>query len=81
MKVIYFASVKQTIGIAEESIEIKQQISVNDLIKILKKKNSQYNLALNSSSVQCAVNCKFVNKSHIVKNTDEVAFFPPVTGG
>ena len=41
MKVIYFASVKQTIGIAEESIEIKQQISVNDLIKILKKKNSQ----------------------------------------
>tara|TARA_E500000178_G_C16503019_1_gene522525 strand:- start:112 stop:357 length:246 start_codon:yes stop_codon:yes gene_type:complete len=81
MKIIYFASVKQIIGVGEESMNIKGKISVGEIINILKKRSQQYSLAFKNTNIQCAVNCRFVNKSYIVSNNDEIAFFPPVTGG
>ncbi len=81
MKIIYFANMKQIIGINQESFELKEKIKVRELIEILKKRNKNYSLAFNNSNIQCAVNCKYVDRNFIIKNTDEIAFFPPVTGG
>ena len=81
MKIIYFANMKQIIGINEESFELKEKIKVRELIDILKRRNKNYSLAFNNSRIQCAVNCQYVDKNFVIKNTDEIAFFPPVTGG
>ena len=81
MKIIYFANMKQIIGINEESFELKKEIKVRELIDILKKRNENYSLAFNKSNIQCDVNCKYVDRNFVIKNTDEIAFFPPVTGG
>jgi len=36
---------------------------------------------LKSKSICCAINHQIVNKSSKIKNKDEIAFFPPFTGG
>ena len=83
MKVLYFAELKELIGKAEENFPINTEITIDDLIKSLKKKGSRYkNCFERIKNIKCAVNCEYV-KSFKTKicNKDEVAFFPPVTGG
>ena len=82
MKILYFASIKQVIGISEENIELKNTCSINELINILKRKDEKYEIAFKDlKNIKCAVNCSYENLNKVVKNNDEIAFFPPVTGG
>lgn len=82
MKIIYFAQIRSLIGVEKEEIFIQKKISVLDVIKILKKRNNSYKIAFKElKNIKCSVNCELVNHNKIVKNDDEVAFFPPVTGG
>lgn len=37
--------------------------------------------ALRSDQLRCAVNQEIVKMDHLLKPGDEIAFFPPVTGG
>ena len=82
MKILYFANLRDVIGKSEEYFKIENEISISDLITILKKKNKKYNIAFdNKKKLMCAVNCEYVKSSKKVSDKDEVAFFPPVTGG
>ena len=83
MKVLYFAELKELIGTAEETFQLNTEISIDDLIKNLKKKDSRYkNCFEKVKNIKCAVNCEYVkNFKRKICNKDEVAFFPPVTGG
>ena len=82
MKIIYFANLRQIIGIDHEKLSIKENYSVVQVIELLKLKGEKYNRAFkNLENIKCSVNCKFVDFDKIVTNNDEVAFFPPVTGG
>ena len=53
------------------------------LLKSLKKKGSKYESCFEKSkNIKCAVNCEYVkNFKKKICNEDEIAFFPPVTGG
>ena len=82
MKILYFANIRQTIGIIEEQIDIDETYTIEEIIKILVKKNEKYKKAFsNIDNIKCSVNLNFVKLNAKVKNTDELAFFPPVTGG
>ena len=82
MKILYFANIRQTIGIIEEQIDIDKTYTVEEIIKILVKKNEKYKKAFsNIDNIKCSINLNFVKLNAKVKNTDELAFFPPVTGG
>ena len=82
MKILYFANIRQTIGKIEEQIDIDETYTVEEIIKILVKKNEKYKKAFsNIDNIKCSVNLSFVKLNAKVKNTDELAFFPPVTGG
>ena len=83
MKILYFAEFKELIGKAEETVLINTEISINDLIKSLKEKDSKYKSCFEKTkNIKCAVNCEYVkNFKKKICNKDEVAFFPPVTGG
>ena len=82
MKILYFANIRQTIGIIEEQIDIDKTYTVEEIIKILVKKNKKYKKAFsNIDNIKCSINLNFVKLNAKVKNTDEIAFFPPVTGG
>ena len=82
MKVIYFASIKETLGISEAKIILKKPCTILELIEILIKKDKKYKFVFsNLAKVKCAVNSSYVNFNTVVYDKDELAFFPPVTGG
>ncbi len=83
MKVLYFASVRETIGIPEEEIELLDGMStVRELMTWLKQKDGTYERAFAEDAlVRVAVNQEYVTLQHPISKDDEIAFFPPVTGG
>ena len=83
MNIKYFSWVRDQIGLEEEIIELDPKInSVKDLISNLIKNSEKHSKALSDTSlIRCAVNMEVVNLDHKISNKDEIAFFPPMTGG
>ena len=83
MHIKYFSWVKDQIGVESENITLSNEItSVNDLLKYLKNKSEKHNKALSDISViRCAVNMEVVNLDFSIDDNDEIALFPPMTGG
>ena len=83
MKILYFAKIKETIGKSEDSISVDKQTTVKDIVEKLKLIDESYKLAFKDlKNVKCSVNCNYINSFKTkVTNNDELAFFPPVTGG
>ena len=83
MNIKYFSWVRDQIGLEEEIIELDPKInSVKDLISNLTKNSEKHSKALSDTSlIRCAVNMEVVNLDHKINNEDEIAFFPPMTGG
>ena len=83
MKLLYFAWLKTKIGISEEEISPPEDVrTVADLIAWLKGRGPAYAEALaNDAVVRVAVNQEYARPDQPVRSGDEVALFPPVTGG
>ncbi|MBD22250.1 MAG: molybdopterin converting factor subunit 1 [Alphaproteobacteria bacterium] len=83
MKILYFAQLKESIGKDEDIIDFSSEISVNQLIQELILKGEKYRKSFKEiKNMRCAVNCEYItNYDKLLKNKDEIAFFPPVTGG
>tara|TARA_B100000287_G_scaffold392305_1_gene404623 strand:+ start:278 stop:529 length:252 start_codon:yes stop_codon:yes gene_type:complete len=83
LKILYFAKIKEIIGKSEDSIDIDKQTTVIDIIEKLKLIDESYKLAFKDlKSIKCSINCDYINSFETkVTNKDEIAFFPPVTGG
>lgn len=83
MKVLYFAWLRQRIGRAEDAVDLPQGVGdVRGLVEHLRARGPGYAQALSDlKTVRVAVNHEYVGFDHKLKPTDEVAFFPPVTGG
>jgi len=83
LKIVYFASLKDRIGRSEESIDLPMSVSsVDSLIEHLSSLHGdEWSSIINGSTVLVAVNHEMSDRSAPVREGDEVAFFPPVTGG
>jgi molybdopterin synthase sulfur carrier subunit len=83
MRILYFAWLRSRIGITEERIDPPDSVdSVGALLGWLKERGPSFAEALKDLSVvRVAVNQEYVGWDHPVRAGDEVALFPPVTGG
>ena len=83
VKLFYFAKVRESLGINQEEIDLVNNIkTVADLIDVLKNRGIQWQSIFEmSSSLRVAVNQELVETNHAINANDEVAFFPPITGG
>lgn len=83
MKLLYFAWLRSRIGLAEEDVSPPAEIrTVGDLLGWLSLRSEGHGAALKDLAiVRVAVNQEFARADHPVKAGDEVALFPPVTGG
>jgi sulfur-carrier protein len=83
VKLLYFAWLRARIGCAEEEVELPSDVrSVAGLLDWLQSRGDRYAEALRDLSVvRVAVNQEYVAREHPVREGDEVAIFPPVTGG
>ena len=71
----YFASISDAVGKTSEKIVLQHEKSAGEIWSDVSK-DIKY-----TGRVMIAVNHEYVDDSYILRNDDEVAFFPPVTGG
>jgi sulfur-carrier protein len=83
MRILYFAWLRERIGLAEEQVDPPAGTgSVADLVRWLRSRGAGYAEALaDTARVRCAVNQDFATPEAAVADGDEIAFFPPITGG
>jgi molybdopterin synthase sulfur carrier subunit len=83
MRVLYFARLREKAGIGEEEVRPPAEITdVAALIAWLRARGGGPAAALaDLHTVRVAVNQEHVRLDHPLAAADEVAFFPPVTGG
>lgn len=81
LDVLYFAWVRERIGIPRESVET-QAVDINALIEELRGREERYAAAFaDTSAIRAAINQKLVPLDTPLDGAREVAFFPPMTGG
>ena len=80
---LYFASLKEVLGTAGEQMELPQDIhSINQLKSLLAERGGNWEHAfINNTSLLVSINQQMANDQSPIKSGDEIAFFPPVTGG
>jgi len=81
IKVKFFAVLRERLGTSEMSLEPTGINTVEDIIAALKKQSDKHQKELERYQLLCAVNQDMLPLSTSVKAGDEVALFPPVTGG
>lgn len=81
MDVLYFAWVRERIGIPKETVET-QAASVMDLVEELKAREERYAAAFaDISALRVALDQELTDFDAPLAGVREVAFFPPMTGG
>ena len=79
IRVLYFARLREVLGRAEEVLDVTPH-TVDDLRQKLQARGAAWASALDGK-VLCAVNQTIAKGQTTLEDGDEVAFFPPVTGG
>ncbi len=81
MDVVYFAWVRERIGLPKETIETKAQ-TVAELVAELSEKEERYAAAFaDTSALRVALDQELSDFDAPLDGVREVAFFPPMTGG
>ena len=83
MNILYFSWIKDKLGKTKENITIDESInSVAELITFLKSKDETYKEVFKDiSSIRVSINMETANMDDPISINDEIAFFPPMTGG
>ncbi len=75
IKVLFFASLRERVGVGQVVLDASEAISVQE---VWQRSSGETALPAN---VLMAVNQTYASAAALVQSGDEVAFFPPVTGG
>ncbi len=83
MKALYFAWVRERIGVGEEEIKPPSGVAtIGDLIIWLRSRGAGYDAAFaNAAAIRTALDRTHVLHDAVLGDAREIAFFPPMTGG
>lgn len=80
IKILYFAAVRDLVGIAEENLELPEDVnSITQLSDHLERLHSELTDRL--KNVRFARNEEFAKMSDTISEGDAIALIPPVAGG
>ncbi|EXJ09565.1 cyclic pyranopterin monophosphate synthase MoaC [Nitrincola nitratireducens] len=83
LRIVFFADIKEKLK--TESLDLNPSDltgkTIDDIISHLSEKGDIWKTTLNEKNILCAVNKQLVKRNHVINPSDEIAFFPPVTGG
>ena len=83
MRLLYFGWVRTRIGIGSETLELPSDITdVRALMDWLKQRGDGYRVAFEDlTTIRVAINQEMATLDASISSEDEVALFPPMTGG
>ena len=81
LTVLFFARLREQLGQSQVTLTLANPTSVQQVIEQLIADHPQWQKALAAVNILAAVNQQVVTPDTLVNNGDELAFFPPVTGG
>lgn len=83
IKVLYFARLKESLNYSTEEMALPSNIKTILQLKsyLAARGDTWANIFSGKQVVRAAINHALVDDTEIIKAGDEVAFFPPVTGG
>ena len=81
LQVLYFASLRERVGTRGEEVEVPAPASVADLVRWLAARGGPWQALTILRNLRSAVNQEMAGPDTPLAEGDEVAFFPPVTGG
>lgn len=81
IRVVFFASIREALGIHQLELDSAGIANAADVIQALRGRGEPWQAVLGGENVLIAVNQTMAEPGAAVREGDEVAFFPPVTGG
>jgi molybdopterin converting factor subunit 1 len=82
VELLYFGALKERLGMVGETVELPEGAAVGDLLRILRERTSNTRIEARVwESLAVAVNRQYSSSSQILREGDEVALLPPVSGG
>ncbi|CAI1501911.1 molybdopterin synthase sulfur carrier subunit [Serratia entomophila] len=80
LDILFFAQVRELVGCSR--LQLPAEFATVETLRLaLLSRGSRWQLALESDRLLAAVNQTLVPMDHALQAGDEVAFYPPVTGG
>ncbi|NTV71491.1 MAG: molybdopterin converting factor subunit 1 [Azonexaceae bacterium] len=80
IKILYFAGLKEALGLPGETVELPVGIATVGALRDWLVEQGRDKLAT-AKNLRCAINQDMAKLDATIKDGDEIAFFPPVTGG
>lgn len=82
LTLVYFASIREQLGVDSEQFELPDDVTqVDQLLRLLLARGDAWQRTLSAANLLVAVNQEMSALDAAIADGDEVAFFPPVTGG
>ncbi|MEH6453652.1 MAG: molybdopterin converting factor subunit 1 [Psychromonas sp.] len=81
IKVLFFAQIRDQLGVSELQMPSEENHDVVTLLENLQARDKHWLSVLSKGKLMVAVNQTMSAQNEKLKEGDEVAFFPPVTGG
>ncbi len=83
MKILYFAWLRERIGIGEEEVDLPASVTtIADVMAFLATRGEEYAYAFeNPKVVRASIDQVHVKPTAAIAGAREIAFFPPMTGG
>ncbi|WP_444998476.1 molybdopterin converting factor subunit 1 [Aliikangiella sp. IMCC44359] len=83
VEVLFFANFRDLLNTASITVELADESTVVDLCRVIAPKGEAWKMLFENPSqkLKVAINQEIAEITSSLKSGDEVAFFPPVTGG
>ncbi len=81
VEVLFFARLREALGLSRLTLALDEPITVARLKALLAARGAPWQQALGQCQVLAAVNQELADDAATVRPGDEVALFPPATGG
>lgn len=80
LHILYFAALGETLGCREEDVRVEGVRTLGELRDWLSNRGIAWQ-AIKENRVRMAINQQVADVHQNIEDGDEIAFFPPVTGG
>ncbi|MYD45146.1 MAG: molybdopterin converting factor subunit 1 [Gammaproteobacteria bacterium] len=81
IQVKFFASLKESLGTSQITLTVPVESTVEVLLRKIQDAHGRANLSMDIHNLRVAVNQQLVAFDRVIREDDEIAIFPPITGG